>query len=50
VLFVGEGRGGANASDAFFDALDLEWTCEKVIPLDPFPQCHERLFVMKRKT
>jgi hypothetical protein len=50
VVFVGEGRGGANASDEFFDLLDEEWKCVKVLKLAPFSQCHEHLFVMKRCT
>lgn len=49
-VYVGEGRGGANASDEFFDGLDAEWEATSVLELDPFPQCFERLFVLRRKT
>lgn len=48
-VYVGEGRGGANASDEFFDGLDAEWDATSVLELDPFPQCFERLFVLRRK-
>ena len=48
LLYVGEGRGGVNADNAFFDTLEREWYCEKVVLLDPFPECFERLFVMRR--
>lgn len=49
-VYVGEGRGGVNASDAFFDELDAEWEPTVVLELDPFPQCFERLYVMRRKS
>ena len=49
VLYVGEGRRGANASDGFFDRLELGWECVKIVELDPFPQCFERLFVLRRR-
>ena len=49
LLYVGEGRRGANATDTFFDILEREWHCERVLALDPFPGNHERLFVMRRR-
>jgi len=49
VLFVGEGRGGANASDSFFDKLQAEWHVERVLDVHPFPGGFERLFCLKRK-
>ncbi|CAN0042056.1 unnamed protein product, partial [Ectocarpus fasciculatus] len=49
LVYVGEGRGGANASDAFFDGLDAEWDVESILDLDPFPQCFERLFLLRRR-
>lgn len=48
-VYVGEGRGGANANDGFFDTLDAEWEATKILKLKPFAQCFERLFVMRRK-
>ena len=48
-VYVGEGKGGANASWAFFDIVEEEWECTKVLTLDPFPQCYEHLFVFKRR-
>ncbi|CAM9759726.1 unnamed protein product [Ectocarpus sp. 6 AP-2014] len=49
LAYVGEGRGGANASDEFFDGLDAEWDVENILDLDPFPQCFERLFLLRRR-
>eukprot|EP00050_Salpingoeca_kvevrii_P017483 m.65594 g.65594 ORF g.65594 m.65594 type:complete len:70 (+) comp7578_c0_seq7:883-1092(+) len=49
LIYVGEGRGGVNANDAFFDELERSWICTKVVKLDPFPQCFERLFVLQRR-
>jgi hypothetical protein len=49
ILYVGEGRGGVNASPAFFDELERDWVCEQAIELDPFPECFERLYVLRRK-
>ncbi|CAM9168651.1 unnamed protein product [Phaeothamnion confervicola] len=46
---VSEGRGGVHADDAFFDALEAEWTVEYWQDLDTFPQCFERLFILRRK-
>ena len=48
-VYVGEGRGGANANDDFFDGLDAEWEASSILELDPFPQCFERLFILRRK-
>eukprot|EP00039_Didymoeca_costata_P009916 m.132416 g.132416 ORF g.132416 m.132416 type:complete len:313 (+) comp14647_c0_seq3:34-972(+) len=48
-VYVGEGRGGSCASEGFFDVLERDWVCEKIIDLDPFEQCFERMFVMRRK-
>lgn len=49
LVYVGEGRGGANGCDELFDVLDAEWEAVSVLKLDPFPQCFERLFVLRRK-
>ncbi|CAM9339948.1 unnamed protein product, partial [Hapterophycus canaliculatus] len=49
LVYVGEGRGGANASDEFFDYLDTEWDVTNIVDLDPFPQCFERLYVLRRR-
>ena len=49
LLYVGEGRHGANADGAFFDLLEEEWDVERVVELEPFPGNHERLFVLRRK-
>ena len=49
LLYVGEGRGGVNAQPDFFDLLEAEWTVETTMPLEPFPECFERLFILKRK-
>ena len=49
LLYVGEGRGGVNASDEFFDTLEAGWSCERVIELRPFRGNFEKLFIMRRK-
>ena len=48
-MYVGEGRGGVNASDEFFDGLDAAWEVTSIIDLDPFPQCFERLYLLRRR-
>ena len=50
LVYVGEGKGGANASWVFFDLVEKEWECTKVVTLDPYPQCYEHLYIFKRKT
>lgn len=49
LLYVGESRGGINANDAFFDALEKGWDVEKVVQVEPFPDGFEVLWVMKRR-
>lgn len=49
LIYVGEARGGVNATNAFFDHLEDQFECVKIQNLDPFPRCFERLFVMRRK-
>lgn len=48
-VYVGEGRSGMNANEEFFDKLDAEWEPTTILELDPFPQCFERLYVLRRK-
>lgn len=50
LLYVGEGRGGVNAGDAFFDVLERDWSVERTLPLQPFPSNCEKLFVLKRRS
>lgn len=49
-IYVGEGRGGANADDALFDWLEGgDWVVQQSVPLKPFgSKGFERLFVFKR--
>lgn len=49
LVYVGEGRGGVNADAPFFDALSRGWEVRRVVELDPFPQCFERMFVLTRR-
>lgn len=49
LLYVGEGRGGANATPAFMDTVERDWDCVHVEPLPTFPRCHERLLVFRRR-
>jgi len=51
VVYVGEGRGGANASDAFLDALEdgARWRLrERVDALAQFPGSYEVMYVFER--
>jgi hypothetical protein len=51
LVFVGEGRGGANANDAFFDRLESgDWVLETILPVRVFgTKGYERMFVFKRR-
>ena len=52
VVYVGEGRGGANANDEFFDYFcsDGAWVVENVMPVKPSPggKGYEKCFVLRR--
>ena len=50
IVYIGEGRGGVNASSRFFAMLEVEWTCEHIESLAPFPECFEKMYVMRRRT
>mmetsp|Transcript_13075 Transcript_13075/g.24220 ORF Transcript_13075/g.24220 Transcript_13075/m.24220 type:complete len:341 (-) Transcript_13075:76-1098(-) len=49
IIFVGEGRGGAHADDAFFNELERNWKVVQVVDVDPFPECYERCFILERR-
>lgn len=51
VVYVGEGRGGANANDAFFDYLENgEWIFCKILPVKSYgTKGYEKLYVLKRR-
>jgi hypothetical protein len=46
---VGEGRGGANGDAAFFDELERRWRVTAVLEVEPFKECHEKLFLLERR-
>jgi hypothetical protein len=50
VLYVGEGRGGANANDAFFDLLESgQWVLEEIVNVRPMgSKGYERMYVLAR--
>jgi hypothetical protein len=50
IVYVGEGRGGANADDAFFDLMESgDWVLLKVMPVQSFgDKGFEKLYVLKR--
>jgi len=48
-VYIGEGRGGVNASSRFFTMMEVEWVVEKVEELAPFAECFERMYVLKRR-
>eukprot|EP00051_Salpingoeca_urceolata_P003286 m.56682 g.56682 ORF g.56682 m.56682 type:complete len:364 (-) comp12646_c0_seq2:39-1130(-) len=49
LVYVGEGRGGVNGTPEFFDELEQHWTVIHIEPLEPFAECFEKLFVLKRE-
>jgi hypothetical protein len=49
VLFVGEGRGGVNGSAKTFDYVEKRFDVEKIVPVRPFGDGHEKLWVLRRK-
>eukprot|EP00978_Attheya_sp_CCMP212_P018843 scaffold52073_cov51-Attheya_sp.AAC.5 len=51
LVYVGEGRGGANANDAFFDyLLEGGWTLVKTMSVTPSPgnKGFEKVFILER--
>lgn len=50
IVYVGEGRGGANGSAAFFDYIESgEWILTKILPVRSFgDKGYEQLYVLKR--
>jgi hypothetical protein len=51
VVFVGEGRGGANADDTFFDMLEAgDWILVDVVAVlrPPGDKGHEKMFILQR--
>lgn len=51
VVYVGEGRGGANANDAFFNYLENgDWILQNILPVRVFGiKGFEHLYVLRRK-
>jgi chemotaxis response regulator CheB len=49
LIYVGEGRGGVNATAQFFDELEANWECIRIVPVMPFPQNFEKMFIMRSK-
>jgi hypothetical protein len=50
LLYVGEGRGGYNADNTFFDALEARWRVKAVLKLAPFRGGFEKLYLLKRRS
>lgn len=50
VVYVGEGRGGANANDAFFDYLESNgWILDKILPVKQFgSKGYEQLYILRK--
>ncbi|GKY99581.1 hypothetical protein MPSEU_000912400 [Mayamaea pseudoterrestris] len=51
IVYIGEGRGGVNANEAFFDALESgQWMLERIIPVRVFgTKGYERLYILRRR-
>ena len=52
VVYVGEGRGGANANDALFDQFESgEWVLLRVVQVKTFgSKGYEQLYILQRKS
>lgn len=53
IIYVGEGRGGANGNDAFFDYLENgDWALVKVMAVRPPPgdKGYEKLYILQRNS
>lgn len=48
LIYVGEGRGGVNGDDHFFDLLAQNWKLEDTLSLDTLPWSYESVYVLKR--
>jgi len=49
VVYIGEGHGGCNATDAFFDALDADWTCDCTLEIPQWDGIRDYLTIWRRK-
>ena len=49
LIYIGEGRGGVNATPEFFDVLEQDWIVEDIQELDPYPVCFERLYILRKR-
>lgn len=49
LIFVGEGRGGCTADDAFFDELDSRWVMTEEVFIPQWDGIHDVLEVYRRK-
>lgn len=51
LIYVGEGRGGANADDVFFEDLESgEWVLLKTMEVQPLgSKGYEKLYILRRK-
>mgnify|MGYP002803428389 CR=1 FL=1 len=48
LIYVGEGRGGVNGDNTFFDLLAEKWKLEDTMSLDTLPWSYESVYVLKR--
>jgi hypothetical protein len=48
IIYIGEGRDGRNANDAFFDFLDYKFTVVEEYPLNTSYDNPDRMWVLKR--
>ncbi len=49
IAYIGEGRGGADANDAFFDALDDGWAAVETQSVIRLPDLHDHLTIYERR-
>jgi hypothetical protein len=48
LFYVGEPKGGANGTDAFFEELRRRWCLRRVVEVEPFEGGGEKLWILER--
>lgn len=48
-IYIGEGQGGCNGNDDFFDLLRKDWVLKKTIALPQWPSIYDAMYVYEKK-
>lgn len=49
LVYVGEGEGGVNGTEAFFKELRKGWVLEETLEVQNFPKCFEKVYIVRRR-